>query len=93
MFGVSDGLQRSTCRTHPPRPGPAQERRGKEDVRGVGFLLNGNLLVGVWNDSLCIWFGPEQAEKALPEPHVKEFDTDFERHRILVLRENADNAK
>jgi len=41
---------------------------------GVGFLLNGNLLVGVWKDSLCVRLGPEQAEEALPEPHVREFD-------------------
>ncbi|HTU92352.1 MAG TPA: TfoX/Sxy family protein [Gemmataceae bacterium] len=41
---------------------------------GVGFLLNGNLLVGVWKDSLCVRLGPDQAEEALLEPHVKEFD-------------------
>ena len=52
-------------------------RKGIEEKKmfgGVGFLLNGNLLVGVWKDSLCVRLGPEQAEKALPEPHVKEFD-------------------
>jgi hypothetical protein len=32
------------------------------------------MLVGVWKDSLCVRPGPEQAEEALPEPHVKEFD-------------------
>ena len=41
---------------------------------GVGFLLNGNLLVGVWKDSLCARLGPEQAEKARHEPHAREFD-------------------
>ena len=41
---------------------------------GVGFLLNGHLLVGVRKDSLLVRLGPEQAEKARPEPHVKEFD-------------------
>ena len=41
---------------------------------GVGFLLNGNLLVGVWKDSLCVRLGPEQAEEALLQPYVKEFD-------------------
>jgi TfoX/Sxy family transcriptional regulator of competence genes len=41
---------------------------------GVGFLLNGNLLVGVWKDSLCVRLGPDQAEEALKEPHVKKFD-------------------
>ena len=41
---------------------------------GVGFLLNGNLLVGIWKDSLCVRLGPDQAEEALLEPHVEEFD-------------------
>jgi TfoX/Sxy family transcriptional regulator of competence genes len=46
----------------------------KKMFGGVGFLMNGNLLVGIWKDSLCVRLGPEQAEKVLPEPHVKEFD-------------------
>ena len=52
-------------------------RKGIEEKKmfgGVGFLLNGNLLVGVWKDSLIARLGPEQAEEALLEPHVKEFD-------------------
>jgi TfoX/Sxy family transcriptional regulator of competence genes len=46
----------------------------KKMFGGVGFLLNGNMLVGVWKDSLCVRIGPDQAEEALLEPHVKEFD-------------------
>jgi TfoX/Sxy family transcriptional regulator of competence genes len=46
----------------------------KKMFGGVGFLLNGNLLVGVWKNSLCVRLGPEQAEEALSEPHVKVFD-------------------
>ena len=52
-------------------------RRGIEEKKmfgGVGFLLSGNLLVGVWKDSLCVRLGPDQAEEALLEPHVKEFN-------------------
>lgn len=41
---------------------------------GIGFLLNGNMLVGVWKTSLIVRLGPEQGEAALHEPHVKEFD-------------------
>ncbi len=37
----------------------------KKMFGGVGFLLNGNLLVGVWKDSLCVRLGPDQAEEAL----------------------------
>jgi TfoX/Sxy family transcriptional regulator of competence genes len=46
----------------------------KKMFGGVGFLLNGNLLIGVWKDCLCVRLGPDQAEETLLEPHVKEFD-------------------
>ncbi|MEX0977882.1 MAG: TfoX/Sxy family protein [Pirellulales bacterium] len=52
-------------------------RRGiveKKMFGGVGFLLDGNMLVGIWHDSLIARLGPEQGPKALQKPHVKEFD-------------------
>ena len=42
---------------------------------GIGFLLNGNMCVGVWKDSLIARVGPEQYETALQEQFVGEFDT------------------
>jgi hypothetical protein len=36
----------------------------------IGFLLNGNMLVGVWKNSLIVRLG----EEALLEPHVRPFD-------------------
>ena len=47
---------------------------GKKMFGGVGFLLHGNLLVGVWKDSLIARLGPDEGEAALREPHVREFD-------------------
>jgi hypothetical protein len=41
---------------------------------GIGFLLNGNLVVGVWKNSLCVRLNPDETEDALREPFVKEFD-------------------
>ncbi len=41
---------------------------------GIGFLLNGNMLVGVWKESLIVRLGPDDGDAALREPHVKEFD-------------------
>ena len=41
---------------------------------GVGFLLNGNLLVGVRKDSLLGRLGPDNHDDALLEPQVREFD-------------------
>jgi hypothetical protein len=52
-------------------------RKGVEERKmfgGICFLLNGNLLVGVWKDSLIARLGPEEGEAALREPHVRRFD-------------------
>jgi TfoX/Sxy family transcriptional regulator of competence genes len=46
----------------------------KKMFGGVGFLLNGNMLVGVWKDSLIVRLGPDEGDLALLEPHVREFD-------------------
>ncbi|MFO1003789.1 MAG: TfoX/Sxy family protein [Planctomycetaceae bacterium] len=53
------------------------KRRGiteKKMFGGVCFLLNGNMLVAVWNDSLIARLGAEQAETALTEPEVRDVD-------------------
>src|SRR5262245_25327296 len=52
-------------------------KKGVEEKKmfgGVGFLLHGNMLVGVWKDSLIVRLGPDEGEEALKEPHVSEFD-------------------
>jgi TfoX/Sxy family transcriptional regulator of competence genes len=46
----------------------------KKMFGGLGFLLNGNMLVGVWRDSLIARIGPDLYEDALQEPNVTEFD-------------------
>ena len=46
----------------------------KKMFGGAGFLLNGNMLVGVWKNSLIVRLGPDEGDTALLEPHVKEFD-------------------
>lgn len=51
-------------------------RHGIEEKKmfgGVGFLLNGNMLVGVWKESLIVRLGPQAYEKALREPCVRPF--------------------
>jgi TfoX N-terminal domain len=47
---------------------------GKNMFGGVGFLLNGNMRVGVWKDSLIVRLGPDEGDAALREPHVRAFD-------------------
>ena len=52
-------------------------RRGiseKKMFGGVGFLLKGNMCVGIWKDSLIVRLGEEEGNAALLEEHVRPFD-------------------
>jgi TfoX/Sxy family transcriptional regulator of competence genes len=52
-------------------------KKGIEEKKmfgGVGFLLNGNILVGVWKDSMIVRLGTEEGDEALRERHVRVFD-------------------
>lgn len=46
----------------------------KKMFGGVCFLLDGNMLVGIWQSSLIARLGPDAACIALRQPHVREFD-------------------
>src|SRR5215469_15414448 len=72
------------------------QRKNVEEKKmfgGVGFLLNGHLLVGVWKDSLCVRLGPDQAGEALKEAHVREFDITGKPMKgwVLVEPEGVEN--
>jgi TfoX/Sxy family transcriptional regulator of competence genes len=41
---------------------------------GITFLLQGNMCCGVHRDSLIVRLGPEEADRALAEPHTRVFD-------------------
>jgi TfoX/Sxy family transcriptional regulator of competence genes len=45
----------------------------KKMFGGIGFLFNGNLLVGVRKDSLLVRLDPEVSDEALLVQHVSEF--------------------
>jgi TfoX/Sxy family transcriptional regulator of competence genes len=52
-------------------------RRGRSEKKmfgGVGFLLNGNMCVGVWKTSLIVRVGPDAYQEALAQPHAGDFD-------------------
>jgi TfoX/Sxy family transcriptional regulator of competence genes len=67
----------------------------KKMFGGVGFLLNGNMLVGVWKDSLIVRLGPDNYDDALLEPHVEEFDITGRAMKgwVLVKSEGIGNEK
>jgi hypothetical protein len=41
---------------------------------GIGFMIGGNMSVGVIGEDLIVRLDPEDAERALTEPGVREFD-------------------
>jgi TfoX/Sxy family transcriptional regulator of competence genes len=41
---------------------------------GIGFMIQGNMAVGVSKDSLMVRVGAEGYEQALAQPHVKKVD-------------------
>jgi TfoX/Sxy family transcriptional regulator of competence genes len=54
-----------------------KRKKGIEEKKmfgGIGFLLNGNMIVGVWKQSLIARIDPESTEDALLEPHVRPMD-------------------
>src|ERR1700761_1029274 len=61
----------------------------KKMFGGIVFFLNGNMLVGVWKDSLIVRLGDEQGQKALLDPHVKVFDITGRPMKNWVLVEPA----
>ena len=71
-----------------------ERTRGIEEKKmfDVCFLLDSNLLVGVWKDSLIARRGPDEAEAALREPHVRPFDITSRpmRNWVLVESEGGD---
>lgn len=66
---------------------------GRNDVReqkmfgGVGFLLRGNMCVGVWKEFLILRIGAEKAEKALAKEHTRPFDITGKAMRGWVMVE------
>ena len=61
----------------------------KKMFGGIGFLLNGNMCIGVWKEFLILRVGPTKYEEALEEPHVKEFDITGKAMRGWVMVESV----
>jgi TfoX/Sxy family transcriptional regulator of competence genes len=46
----------------------------KKMFGGVGFLISGNMCVGVWKENLVARVGLDKYEDSLAQPFVKKFD-------------------
>ncbi len=61
----------------------------KKMFGGVGFLLSGNMCVGVWKEFLILRLGLENYETALSDPDTREFDITGRAMRGWVMVEPA----
>jgi TfoX/Sxy family transcriptional regulator of competence genes len=61
----------------------------KKMFGGVVFLLNGNILVGVWQDALIVRVGPDASKSALQKPHVRPMDVTGKPMKDWLLIEPA----
>lgn len=52
---------------------------------GIAFMLRGNMCCGVLNDELILRLGPEKAERALNNPHTRQFDITGRPMKGLVI--------
>ena len=73
-------------------------KRGGEEKKmfgGIGFLLHGNMLVGVWKHSLIVRLGPDDGDTALLEQHVRVFDITGRPMKgwVLVEPEGVDDGE
>jgi hypothetical protein len=71
-------------------------RKNIEEKTMIGcicFFINGNALAGVWKDRLIARLGPDEAEAALLEPHVRAFDITGKpmRNWVAVQPEGAED--
>ena len=61
----------------------------KKMFGGVGYLLSGNMCVGVWKEYLILRVGVDHYESALSDPHAREFDITGRAMRGWVMVEPA----
>jgi hypothetical protein len=79
---------RQALRTHP-------RIIEKKMFGSVVFLLSGNMLVGIWKQSLIVRLGPENAESAFKKDFVREFDVTGQPMKgwIMVKLDGLDTDK
>jgi TfoX/Sxy family transcriptional regulator of competence genes len=64
----------------------------KKMFGGMAFLLNGNLCVGIWQNSLLARLGPDNGAAALAESFVSQFNVNGRPMRgwVLIAAEGVD---
>ena len=57
----------------------------KKMFGGVAFMFSGNMAVGISKDELMVRTGPDQYEKAMTQPGVRDFDMTGKRMKGWIL--------
>ena len=65
-----------------PHDGPIHERKM---FGGLCFLFNGHMVCGIVHDALMLRLGPDDAGRALAEPHVRPMDFTGRPMKAIVL--------
>jgi TfoX/Sxy family transcriptional regulator of competence genes len=53
---------------------PRAEVSERKMFGGIAFMVAGNMAVGIVGDELMVRLGPDDAKRALAEPHVRPMD-------------------
>jgi TfoX/Sxy family transcriptional regulator of competence genes len=61
----------------------------KKMFGGVGFLLNGNMCVGVHRSELIVRLAPEETDTVLKQPNTRRFDLTGRQMKGWILVEPA----
>jgi TfoX/Sxy family transcriptional regulator of competence genes len=59
---------------------------------GIAFMVGGNMAVGVIDDDLMVRLDPDDAEKALAEPHTRPMDFTGRPMKNMVFVDSAGTA-
>jgi TfoX/Sxy family transcriptional regulator of competence genes len=52
---------------------------------GISWMLGGNMACGVLGEDLCVKLSPEDADRALTEPHTRPFEMSGRPARAFVV--------
>jgi TfoX/Sxy family transcriptional regulator of competence genes len=59
---------------------------------GIAFMVAGNMAVGILGDDLMVRLHPEDAERALAEPHVRPMDFTGRPPKNMIFVDSAGTA-
>lgn len=68
---------------------PRADLTARKMFGGLAFMIGGNMALGVLGDELMVRLGPEDAERALAEPHTRPMEFTGKPIKGMVLVDSA----